>query len=171
VRGQISATDPGDAEDGDDEEAAIVPIGDEELAIARPMLDDLASQLAYRGREEAGLLFGAPGMKLATFFVRDKAGEKTASSFTLHTPPLNATIRRAKPWNLHLLAVVHSHPDGVWRPSAGDIHYVRQLFAHPRNDTAQRLFMPLLVNGLLIPYLLYRDEPDRVVRTQLKIVG
>jgi proteasome lid subunit RPN8/RPN11 len=131
----------------------------------------VVAELEYRHVEEAGVLFGVPGTHLATLFVRDRAGKKTANSFTLDTNTLNAVIRGAKPWNLELLAVVHSHPPGVWEPSAGDIQYARQLFAHPRNGEANCFFLPLLVNGLLIPYLLYRNDPDRVVRAQLKIIG
>ena len=169
-------SDPGEQVDESSESdksdcKGIVPIKDNELAIARPVFDQIAGQLQYRGREEAGLLFGPKDTQLVTLFVRDKLGTKTASSFTLHTPTLNEVIMGAKQWDLELLAVIHCHPDGVWQPSGGDIRYVRDLFAHPKNGSASQFFMPLVVSGRLLPYLLYRDEPDRVVRAGLKIIG
>jgi len=167
-------TDPGgeDADGNDDQragESTNFPIADNEFGILRPVHDEVVKQLAFRGKEEAGLLFGPKGTQVATHFFRDKHGDKTASSFTLETKSLNAIISSLLPL-LDILAVVHCHPNNVWHPSGGDIHYVRSLFAHPRNDAAQ-FFMPLVVNGQLIPYLLYRDEPDRVVHAGLKIIG
>ena len=169
----IPPTDPGEQveDNGESDCKGLVPIKDNELAIARPVFDQIAGQLQYRGREEAGLLFGPKDTQLVTLFVRDKLGTKTASSFTLHTPTLNEVILGAKQWDLELLAVIHCHPDGVWQPSGGDIRYVRDLFAHPKNGSASQFFMPLVVSGRLLPYLLYRDEPDRVVRAGLKIIG
>jgi proteasome lid subunit RPN8/RPN11 len=163
----VPPADPGSADDDDRR----FSIGDQEFAIVRPVFEQLVAELEYNHCEEGGVLFGVPGTKLATLFVRDKTGKKTATSFTLDTTTLNKIIRRAKPWNLELIAVVHSHPPNVWRPSAGDIRYVRQLFAHPRNGDTGQFFMPLLVNGVLIPYLVFRDDPDRVVQAQLKIIG
>jgi len=163
--------DPGKRVDDDGDVKGIIPIKDHELGIIRPVFDQIAEELPYRGREEAGLLFGPRDTQLGTMFVRDKLGTKTASSFTLHTPTLNEVIQGAKQWELDLLAVIHCHPDGVWQPSGGDIHYVRDLFAHPKNGSASQFFMPLVVSGRLLPYLLFRDEPDRVVRAGLKIIG
>ena len=166
-------TDPGEPanDNAESDSHGIVPIKDNELAFTRPVFDQIAQELPYRGREEAGLLLGPKGTQLVTQFVRDKLGTKTASSFTLHTPTLNEVILGAKQWDLELLAVIHCHPDGVWQPSGGDIRYVRDLFAHPKNGTASQFFMPLVVSGRLLPYLLFRDEPDRVVRAGLKIIG
>ena len=165
--------DPGEHEEGGSESDCknIIPIKEDELGFVRPVFDQIAQELQYRGREEAGLLFGPKDTQLVTHFVRDKLGTKTASSFTLHTPTLNEVILDAKQWELELLAVIHCHPDGVWQPSGGDIRYVRDLFAHPKNGSASQFFMPLVVSGRLLPYLLFRDEPDRVVRAKLKIIG
>ena len=165
--------DPGNQEDdrSESDRKGIIPIQDDELAIVRPVFDQIAEELQYRGREEAGLLFGPIDTQIGTLFVRDKLGSKTASSFTLHTPTLNEVILGAKQWELELLAVIHCHPDGVWQPSGGDIRYVRDLFAHPKNGSASRFFMPLVVSGRLLPYLLFRDEPDRVASASLTIIG
>lgn len=160
----------GDADgDRDDDQRGIIPIADNEFAVVRPVFDDLVQRLAYQGTEEAGVLFGPAETQLGTYWLQDTLGKKTKSSFTLHTPSLNEEIQRMKSFNHELLAVIHAHPDGVWRPSTGDIRYVRDLFE--MNDDVTHFFMPLVVSKQFIPYLLFRDDPDRVVEAPLKIVG
>ncbi len=110
-------------------------------------------------RERAAMLIGPPADDLVTHFILDKNGLGTPASFTLDVDGLNAFLRRYRQAGLGMSCkgLIHTHPAGVMAPSGGDIYYVRQVFGNPKND-AGHIYMPIVCNGRLYPYVLTRTE-------------
>jgi proteasome lid subunit RPN8/RPN11 len=104
-------------------------------------------------REEAGLLVGPTDRDLITDFVEDQHGQATAASFTLNGRRLTRIVRQLKLRGLEVKGIAHSHPDGVIRPSHGDLRYLNRLFNNPKNDGAEQIVFPIVCRQRLWPYV------------------
>jgi len=62
--------------------------------------------------------------------------------------------------------VVHSHPAGVTNLSLGDLAYAQKVFGNPKNQALDRFFMPFVVEGRLIPFVIGRRAGIRAVRVR-----
>lgn len=149
----------------------------ESRAIAGPVLSVITAVYnkimahlgSWDGREDGGILFGPNGSSVVTFYCPDEGGERCWSSFRLNHRRANRIIKWCKRFDLQALGTIHAHPPGIIHLSRPDLRYGRNLFANPKNDAGQ-FFMPLVVDGRLIPYLLRRDEPDAVIAAQLQLI-
>ena len=124
----------------------------------------------WDGREDGGILFGPNGSSIVTFYCPDEGGERRQSSFRLNHRRANRIIKWCKRFDLQVLAAIHAHPPNIVHLSGPDLMYGRNLFANQKNDAAQ-FFMPLVVDGRLIPYLLRRDEPNSAIEARLQLIG
>ncbi|QDV48501.1 hypothetical protein [Gimesia fumaroli] len=135
----------------------------------REIMDDLV-ELPFR-REKAGMLLGpSEEDDLVTHYIPDKNGRATYSSFTLDAASLNKTLRKYKGVALNCKGVVHVHPPGVLQPSLGDLVYVAQLFANPKNKEATQVMLPIICNGRLYPYLIHAESPREVLIPRLILI-
>ncbi|WP_339734830.1 hypothetical protein [uncultured Gimesia sp.] len=133
------------------------------------IMDDLVEQ-PFR-REKAGMLLGpSEEDDLVTHYIPDKNGRATYSSFTLDAVSLNKTLRKRKGVGLNCKGVVHAHPPGVLQPSFGDLAYVAQLFANPKNTEATQVMLPIVCNGRLYPYLIQAESPREVLIPRLVLI-
>lgn len=124
--------------------------------------------LCGRTPEAAGILLSLwHDDSLITEFVPDDSGRGTAVSFELDAAKLNRVLKEKKAVGLTCMGIVHSHPAGVIQPSFGDLTYFRKLFAAPANGEAQHLFVPIICNGRMYPYVFAHD---RVYPAQLTLV-
>lgn len=100
-------------------------------------------------------------------FVPDETGRGTPVSFELDTANLNRVLKERKAIGQTLMGIVHSHPKGIIQPSLGDVAYFRKLFAAPANADAQHLYIPIICNGRMYPYVFAHD---RVFPAQLTLI-
>ena len=118
--------------------------------------------------EAAGVLLSLQhDDSVITEFVPDDSGRGTAVTFELGITKLNRVLKEKKAVGLTCSGIAHSHPVGFIQPSAGDMTYFRKLFAAPANGEAQHLFVPIVCNGRMYPYV-FAD--DRVYSAQLTLV-
>jgi proteasome lid subunit RPN8/RPN11 len=112
------------------------------------------SYLGGRAPEAAGILLGPRNDEpLVTRFVPDLIGQGNPVAFELHGPFLNHVLQDLKPQGLTVLGVIHSHPNHFSRPSSGDLEYFQRLFARPANARATHLFVPIVCDRQLYPYV------------------
>jgi proteasome lid subunit RPN8/RPN11 len=142
------------------------PPGDPEAALlmSRPCHDHVLRELTSRPPEAGGLLLGPRDHRAVTHFVLDETGAGTPASFTFDHERLNALLAPLLAAGLDVKGLVHSHPDGCDRLSAGDLAYARRLLRNPRND-AEAVLMPIVVAGTLLPFVVRREcwrQPERV---------
>ena len=114
----------------------------------------MTEHLSSREPEAAGVLLGPSGEpNLVTHFVPDEHGESTPVSFRLDITRLNRRLKIAKAAELSCHGIVHSHPRNITQPSGGDLAYLQQLFALPKNDATQPFFVPIFCGQTLHPYV------------------
>ena len=148
---------------GDDE-----PLPIWELRILQTAYLKAMTYLCGRLPEAAGILLSLRhDDSLITEFVPDDSGRGTAVSFELDAVKLNRVLKEKKAVGLTCMGIVHSHPAGITQPSFGDLTYFRKLFAAPANGEAQHLFVPIICNGRMYPYVFAQD---RVYPAQLTLV-
>ena len=120
---------------------------------------EMTAYLSSRVPEAAGLLLGPskePG--LVTHFYPDEQGESTPVSFQLDIKRMNRRLKLAKAAELSCFGIVHSHPINVTQPSSGDLAYLQQLFALPKNDATHPFFVPIFCGQTLHPYVYLGGE-------------
>ena len=94
-----------------------------------------------------------------TDFVPDEGGRGTAVTFEINAPHVNRVLKERKSFGQTCTGIIHSHPvGGPTQPSVGDLHYFRKLFASPANGAAQQLFVPIVCNGRMYPYVFANGE-------------
>ena len=134
--------------------------------MAQSCYQHVIRELTTREPEAGGLLLGPEGHSSVTHFVLDETGHGTAASFTFDHERLNALLRQHRAVKLEGKGLVHSHPRGCTHLSEGDLIYARKLLGNPKND-ASEVLMPLVVDGSLHPYVVYRDRPDQPAYARL----
>jgi proteasome lid subunit RPN8/RPN11 len=158
------------SDDENTEDSAIESDTPPLLRITRSACNDAVQELGDRTPEYAGILLGPKDSDIVTHFVADEQGAATRSSFTLNVDWLNKVIRRFVRCGIDVKGVVHSHPPGVPSPSQGDLAYVRDVFATPKNDDADELFLPIFCDGRLHPFVIGRDIPLRIRAAELVLI-
>lgn len=129
------------------------------LKITQSAYSDILAYFRSRQPEAAGILLG-PGRDdpVVTHFEPDEDGDGTSVSFHINAPGLNRILQRVKPAGLDCKGIIHSHPPGHVRPSAGDLAYVRRLLGKPANAAAHQCFLPIFCQGRFHPYIFAHDR-------------
>ena len=154
-----ATTMPNSAEDNPPRPPIVTTANDErlpiwELRILQTAYLKTMTYLCERLPEAAGILLSLQhDDSLITEFVPDDSGRGTAVSFELDAAKLNRVLKEKKGVGLTCMSIVHSHPAGVIQPSFGDVIYFRKLFSTPANGEAQHLFVPIVCNGRMYPYV------------------
>lgn len=124
--------------------------------------------LTWAGREEAGLLIGPAGHHCVTHFVPDLMGEGTPGMFTISARTLNETLKKFVALKSEAAGFIHAHPPGCRALSPGDMRYVRKILSNPKNVT-DRLLMPIVVDGRMIPFIIFADDPETVHEGRIQL--
>lgn len=139
-----------------------------ELHILQRAFVDAINHFCGHPPEAAGILLGpVDDEPLVTRFIPDHIGRGSAAAFELHAPFLNHILQQLKPQGLTGKGLIHSHPTGVPNPSSGDLEYFRRLFARPGNAQATHMFVPIVCDGQLHPYVFTGED---VVAATLVVV-
>jgi hypothetical protein len=98
------------------------------MIILDNVLTEIQSQIAMHQPERGGALYGPKFQRAVTHFEYDKEGETSAVSYV----PSLRLIENVKTVENHIglqfKGIIHSHPRGFDRPSAGDLMAVQSFF-------------------------------------------
>jgi proteasome lid subunit RPN8/RPN11 len=116
--------------------------GPEPLYVTDTVLRRIGATVGAMRAEHGGMLGGRRIRGTITDYHFDAVALRTSATYTPTTSMLNALLRDEwNPSGIDLLGFVHSHPRGMWRPSAGDRVYAEQILAAiPGMD---RLLLPI----------------------------
>jgi len=134
------------------------------------VMKDLARQRFTR--EQGGMLIGPDDSNdIVTHYVKDEFGHSTTASFTIDHETLNRAINRVRPAKMICVGLIHSHPDGIARPSGGDIAFLQRLFHSPRNHQGSPGFLfPIVCQQKLHPFIVDARNPERILPAQLVLI-
>jgi len=126
-------------------------------------------EIGSKPPELGGILLGPAGELLATHFVFDETGRGSSVAWTYGHNRINEILRQYVPLKLDMKGFVHSHPSGVTSLSSQDVNDFRKPFANAKNEDLAEVWAPIVVDGRVLPYLLYRDHAQPVL-TQLVLL-
>ncbi|MCA9075283.1 MAG: Mov34/MPN/PAD-1 family protein [Planctomycetaceae bacterium] len=134
------------------------------------VMEDLAGQPFER--EQGGMFLGPDDAQhLVTRYVKDEHGLSTAGSFTIDHEVLNGVIQHVRPAHLTCVGLVHSHPNGICRPSGGDLHFLHRIFSSPKNGNGSHSFLfPIVCNRQLHPFIVDTRDVRRMLPAELQLV-
>lgn len=150
-------------------EIAIGHIDSPSMQITESAYRKIMLALSNREREYGGILVGPTDSRMVSHFFPDKTGTSRAASFTFDHMALTRILKAIEPHNLDGKGFVHSHPSGYRDLSPGDMDYVRSVF--DSEPTLQELLMPIVVDGEMIPYIIYPSAIDTPVRARLILIN
>jgi hypothetical protein len=171
---------PGDQSPGMKTSADGTPCAPEDLAgvptmymtagAYRDVLDYLTSP-EHGDCEAGGMLIGPRDHPfLVTQFIPDPDAETSVATYRPSAEWLNKILKKFVACGSDCKGLAHKHPDGCTQPSYGDLVHVHSTFGRAKNSDAMIFFMPIVCAGRLYPWLITRDEPDRVHLAKLVIV-
>lgn len=141
------------------------PVKQPEFRIVESAYRSIMQQIATREPEQGGVLLGLEQDSIITHFEFDNTGHRTSVLYVPDAHRINVLLAKYRDCNLTCLGVVHSHPSGVRRLSAGDLRWARISFENPRNAGNSRILMPLVVDGEFLPFMVTREavQPAKLV--------
>ena len=113
--------------------------------------------------ERGGVVLGPVDEKIVTHFIFDATGVGTAASWTFGHQWINEVLKKYAPLGLDMKGFVHSHPSGITSLSSQDLKDFRKPFDNAKNGDLTEVLAPLVVDGQIYPYILYRDNPKPVL--------
>lgn len=140
------------------------------MKITRSVMRDIMCEIGKRDPESGGVIIGPAYEPLGTNFVFDETGICTGASWTFGHVKLNEILRKYLPLGFDAKGYVHSHPAGYRRLSPGDMLIPQKAFANQKNEDLHEVWMPILVDGDLLPFIVYRDNPKVALAAELVIV-
>ena len=82
--------------------------------------EEIRRTIGCRKPEQGGILGSSDGRHIDYYYF-DGSAERCAGSYTMNVKVLNSIIREWNDNDIQLIGVIHSHPQGVTRPSHGDM--------------------------------------------------
>ncbi len=128
---------------------------DSRFYMARSVYDELLAHLASVPPEACGMLLGpASHGSLITHFIPDQSGESSPTTFHIDGARMTETIKPYVAAGLDVKGICHSHPSGFYRPSSGDLTYLKRLFTNSKNaSSATSLFyFPIVSDGQIFHF-------------------
>lgn len=117
--------------------------------------------------EAGGPVFSMMDHAAIIAYHADDSAKTTSVSYTLVCTRLAEPLRVRRLAGLTCVGVAHSHPPGYASPSFGDMQYVQKVFVNPKNVALTQFCLPIVCDGVLWPYVIFRDEPTIAHMAQL----
>lgn len=127
--------------------------GDEEVArffMPRAVYEEVIEVLGSVPPEACGMLLGPKRHgSLITHFVRDESGASSPTMFRIDGERMTEALRPFVAAGLDVKGICHSHPSGCYRPSDGDLTYLKKLFSNRKNASAHAaaFYFPIISDG------------------------
>lgn len=138
----------------------------------RAVFDEVLEILSSIPPEACGVFLGPQSHgSLITHFIRDETGIPSPTMFRIDGERLTKAIHPYVTAGLDVKGIAHSHPSGIYRPSNGDLRYLRKLFGNRKNADAPELdfYFPIISDGQVFHYAFDRSagrdrlKPAKVV--------
>jgi proteasome lid subunit RPN8/RPN11 len=123
----------------------------------------IIQEISSKPPELGGILLGPTGELLATHFIFDETGRGSSASWTFGHNRINEILRQFVPLKLDMKGFIHSHPRGVTSLSAQDVTDFRKPFTNAKNEDLAEVWAPIVVDGRVVPFVLYRHQPQPVL--------
>lgn len=94
--------------------------GNDTWIFTAEVYEDIRRTIGCRKPEQGGILGSSDGRHIDHYYF-DESAERTGGSYTMNTKALNKVIHEWNDNDIQLVGVIHSHPQGVTRPSHGDM--------------------------------------------------
>lgn len=143
------------------------------IKMTQPTYVAVMSDLARKPfrTELGGILLGPiDAQDVVVRYLKDHRGDATPASFTIDHNGLTTAIRNSKPAGLTCVGIVHSHPNGICRPSGGDLAFLDRIFANPKNSDCGCFFFPIVCNGTLYPFVVDTTDVRRVLTAEVVLI-
>ena len=92
-----------------------------------PQVYEEIRQTIGRKRPEQGGILGSSDGKHIDHYYHDKTAACSGGTYTMNAAALNRVIHEWNDNDVQLIGVIHSHPQGLTSPSAGDMETARQI--------------------------------------------
>ena len=89
-------------------------------AFTAEVYDEICKTIGCRRPEYGGLLGSSDGVHIDHYYF-DSTSERSAGVYMMDIPACNKVIHEWNDNDIELIGVIHSHPNGVTRPSHGDL--------------------------------------------------
>lgn len=94
--------------------------GNDTWIFTSEVYEEIRRTIGCRRPEQGGILGSSDGRHIDYYYF-DESAERTSGSYTMNTKALNKVIHEWNDNGIKLVGVIHSHPQGVTRPSHGDM--------------------------------------------------
>lgn len=115
---------------------------DQPIDLTREVHDGIFREIGSRCAEEGGMLGGDRQLRRVTHFHYDAHAERTGCTYSPDARILNALLDDWNKMEVKLMGFVHSHPDGLFHPSQGDLEYAERILRH--NPRMTEMLMPIV---------------------------
>jgi hypothetical protein len=137
------------------------------MKFTKAVYKQIMDQLAPLKPERGGMILGPDNQQFVSHFVLDDTGMGTGGSWTFGHKRLNEILKEYLALGLDCKGFIHSHPPGYQSLSQQDVIEFGKDFRNPKHQDLDEIWLPIIVDGLLYPYILYRNKPDQPVSAQL----
>lgn len=120
--------------------------------------------------ERGGILLGPVGEMSATHFIFDETGKGTGASWTFGHLRINEILKQYVPLGLDMRGFIHSHPSGYRTLSSQDLTDFSKPFHNPKNEDLQEVWAPIVVDGSIYPFIIFRDRPNQAEPAQIVLI-
>lgn len=103
----------------------------------RAVYEEIFEVLGSVPPEACGMLLGPTShASMITHFLPDDSGISSPTMFQIDGKRMTEVIQPYIAAGLDVKGICHSHPSGCYRPSSGDLTYLRRLFASDKNSNS-----------------------------------
>ncbi len=113
----------------------------ESWVITAEVYEEIKRTIGCRKPEQGGILGSSDG-KHIDFYYFDKTADRSSASYTMDTKALNEVIHKWNDSGIQLVGIIHSHPQGINRPSYGDMETAKHIIE--TIDVQGKFFTPIV---------------------------
>lgn len=113
----------------------------ESWIITAEVYEEIKRTIGCRKPEQGGILGSSDG-KHIDYYYFDKTADRSSASYTMDTKALNEVIHKWNDDGIQLVGIIHSHPQGINRPSYGDMETAKHIIE--TIDVQGKFFTPIV---------------------------
>jgi len=114
---------------------------DSRYIMTAEVFDQIKQTIGTRKPEQGGILGSSDGVHIDHYYF-DKTATRTSGSYTMDAKALNEVIHEWNDNGIMLVGIIHSHPQGVTKPSYGDMETARHIIE--TIDVKGKFFTPIV---------------------------